>query len=129
MKNVFILIFSVLVLLGSSFSVYAKEISSGKIDFNYFIPYKIVEVTAKCAPPRFEDDIWHVYYDTESYKEIVAANKVGLSDILLKKDCSDKNLSNSLSKEDFETVMVLLISINELNSSWKKIYKDFIKNL
>ncbi len=104
---------SILATLALSVSANAKLIESDTQTISLEIKSAVLEVTAKCIGPKFEDDAFQTYFSEESYQEVEEYLQGGYSMKLLDKSCGYEDTGKpQLSYDDYETVKVYFVNGN-----------------
>ncbi len=71
----------------------------------------VLEVSAKCKSPKYEDDTFQVFFSEASYAEVSSYQKSGYSYKLLDKNCGRYDATKTpLSSNDYETVQILMVN-------------------
>ncbi|MBY0384548.1 hypothetical protein K2X05_05265 [bacterium] len=106
-------------------TAYAKVISENKQSVKIELASVILEVSAKCKSPKFEDDVFHVYFSDASFVEVSNYEKMGYSYKLLNKNCGPYDAKKEpLSSKEYETVQILLVNTDEARSLLDEALKD-----
>jgi hypothetical protein len=103
----------------------AKVISGNTQFVKIDVKSVVLEVSAKCKSPKFEDDTFQVFFSDESYAEVSSYQKSGYSYKLLDKNCGSYDATKvPLSSKDYETVQILMVNTSEA----QEILNEAIKN-
>ena len=103
----------------------AKTVSGNTQFVKLEIKSVVLEVSAKCNSPKYEDDSFHVYFSNDSYAEVSSYEKMGYSYKLLDKNCGPYDATKkSLSTKDFETVQILMVNSSEVKETLDEALKN-----
>ena len=85
----------------------------------------VLEVSAKCKSPKYEDDTFQVYFSKDSYAEVSYYEELGYSYKLVDKNCGSFDATKkSLSSTDYETVQILMVNTSEAQEVLNKAIKS-----
>ncbi len=108
MKSIFFAISAVCTI--ASANANAKFLAERSQVVSSIISSVLLEVTAKCRPPQFENGAYAPFFSQASYDEVKPYIEVGYTLKLVDKTCGEMDSGNELSSTDFETVRILLVN-------------------
>ncbi len=121
MKQLFLTLGAVCLLATANAKVISGNTQFVKIE----VQSVVLEVSAKCKSPKYEDDTFQVFFSEASYPEVSSYQKMGYSYRLLDKNCGSFDATKiPLSSSDYETVQILMINTSEA----QEILDEAIKN-
>ena len=103
----------------------AKVVSGNTQFVKLEVKSVVLEVSAKCKTPKYEDDTFQVFFSDDSYAEVSYYQEMGYTFKLLEKNCGSYDATKvSLSTKDYETVQILMVNGEEAQSKLNEALKS-----